>query len=516
MKKKSFFIWFIGILSLFFLVGCGNYKEDKITFKEKNITIPIGSSTKLELIENVKNVRYKSSNEDIVFVNENGYIIGKNNGTATITAYLSENEKINDRCNVTVYTEPTIIYPTNISLNTTNINLKIGDTYKLSYSIEPSNATTNIKWETSNSEVATVDNNGLVTAKKDGTATITVKTSNKLYDTCSIKIDSLENIAVTDISLNKTNVNIKTKRLVSLVATITPSNATNKSVTWESSNPSVAKVDNNGKVTGLEIGEATIIAKTNNGKTATARIKVDPLSILIIGNSKTFRTNSIDKSPSFNFVELAYKNGYLTDSSKKIETKKKDSSNFIGVHKNVTITAKNGSNFATRVVSPFSKYILARNFDVIILQEKTSIAALPDFNKYYDDTKRIIELIGGKNYKGQIYFRTSWPPKTSDFSKDLKYMNSNTEKVASMINKEYGIKTYVINDGNAFKEALNNKIEVYVSDNNHQNINGAYLSALCMYVKVYNEDGAKVKTDLYVTNKDIANKLKIIANSECK
>jgi uncharacterized repeat protein (TIGR02543 family) len=589
--KKSLLIGIIGILSLFFLVGCGNNAVDKISFKEKSITIEKGSSYTLELNENVKNVKFKSSDENIVLVNDNGYITGKNNGYATVTAYIEGMEDINDTCNVTVYTEQTIIYPQNISLNKTSINLKVGNNEKLSYTIEPSNANTNIKWETSNNKVATV-NNGLVKAVGEGSATITVKTSNNLYATCSVSVSknqvttkytltynanggsvsptsktlnrgdkygtlptptrsgytfsgwyteknggnkvgsnttissnttiyahwqkNKENVPVTSISLNKTSANVKTKRSIKLVATITPSNASNKTITWTSSDTSIAKVDKEGKVTGLKIGEATITATSNNGKKASAKIKVNPLTILIVGNSKTFRTNDKDKRPSFNFVDIAYKGKYLNNSSSKIETKAKDKSIFIGVHKNVTITAKNGSYFATRTVSPFKEYILARNFDVIILQEKTAIAAGTDFNKYYDDTKKFVELIGGKNYKGRLYFRTSWPLKSSDFEKDLKAMNSNTEKVASKINKDYGIKTYVIHDGNAFKKALNNKIEVYVPDNNHQNINGAYLSALCMYVKVYNEDATKVTTNLYVTDKTIANKLKNIANSECK
>lgn len=80
-------------------------------------------------------------------------------------------------------------------------------------------------------------------------------------------------VAVTGISLNKTSLSLTVGNSATLTATIKPSNATNKTVTWTSSNTSVAKVSN-GKVTGLKAGTATITAKSNNGKTATCKVTI--------------------------------------------------------------------------------------------------------------------------------------------------------------------------------------------------------------------------------------------------
>lgn len=81
-------------------------------------------------------------------------------------------------------------------------------------------------------------------------------------------------IAVTKVSLNKTSVTVKRGSKYTLKATVSPSNATNKKVTWSSANPSVASVSSSGVVLGKRSGTATITAKTSNGKKATCKVKV--------------------------------------------------------------------------------------------------------------------------------------------------------------------------------------------------------------------------------------------------
>ena len=114
--------------------------------------------------------------------------------------------------------------------------------------------------------------------------------------------------AVTGITLNKTKVSLKTGGTVSLTATVKPSNASNKAVTWSSSNKAVAKVDKNGKVTALKSGTATITVKTSDGgKTAKAVINVaDPKNGLIYSDGKwTYYTNDkVNKS----YTGLVYHN----------------------------------------------------------------------------------------------------------------------------------------------------------------------------------------------------------------
>ena len=128
-------------------------------------------------------------------------------------------------------------------------------------------------WTSSDSNVAAVAN-GKVTAVKAGTATITVKTEdgNKTA-TCTVTVKA-KTYPVESVTLDKTSVELTEGEETTLTATINPSNATNKNVTWTSSDSNVATVAN-GKVTAVKAGTATITVKTEDGnKTATCTVTV--------------------------------------------------------------------------------------------------------------------------------------------------------------------------------------------------------------------------------------------------
>nr|MCR5206672.1 Ig domain-containing protein [Lachnospiraceae bacterium] len=185
------------------------------------------------------------------------------------------------------------IYATGVKLNKNSTSIPVGGTEKLIGTISPSNATRqNLLWTTSNSNVATVSSEGVVTAVSIGTATITAKTFNGKTDTCVVTVIP---VGVTGVSLNKTSLSLEIGSSESLTATISPSNATDKSVSWTTSNASVATVSN-GKVTGVAAGTATITVKTNNGKTATCTVTVDPVSVKSVSLNKTSLTLDIGKS----------------------------------------------------------------------------------------------------------------------------------------------------------------------------------------------------------------------------
>ena len=106
-----------------------------------------------------------------------------------------------------------------------------------------------------------------------------------------------QNVEVTGISLNKNSLELIIGNSGSLTANITPSNATNKSVTWSSSNSNIISVDNSGKVTAKAIGNATITAKTANGKTASATVYSDVEKITIsVSNSYISKYGTIQSS----------------------------------------------------------------------------------------------------------------------------------------------------------------------------------------------------------------------------
>ena len=158
-------------------------------------------------------------------------------------------------------------------------DLRVGDTYKIKTTSMPTNS--EVTWGSNNKKVATVDSNGNITAVGPGEATIyatsTIKCDEDKYvytisrDSCTVSVREPD-VLVTDLSLNKSNVEIMLGRTETLTATVTPTNATNKNVEWSSSNESIATVDN-GVVKSISCGDCVITAKCGN-YTKTCNIKV--------------------------------------------------------------------------------------------------------------------------------------------------------------------------------------------------------------------------------------------------
>ena len=235
---------------------------------------------------------WTSTDEDIVTVDANGKIEGVATGTASIIAMAGD---VMELCEVTVYEKVTGVYIDGYSKT-----MATGETYQLSATVYPSNAENkNITWSSSDERVATVDETGLVTAVAYGTATITVTTEDSGYtDTFTVTV---EPIAVTGVSLNAKTAVVGVQSTYQLVATITPQNATEQGVTWTSSKPAVATVED-GMVTGVSEGTAIIIAKTKDGaKTASCTVTVKDLSVTGITLDKT--ELSMDSKTSYQLTE---------------------------------------------------------------------------------------------------------------------------------------------------------------------------------------------------------------------
>ena len=216
-----------------------------------------------------KTVEWSSSDEKVATVKD-GKVTAVAPGTATITVKTVDGEKT-ATCKVTV--EKKGIPVNKVTLNKTTQTLEIGSEVTLVATVSPSNATNKkLTWSSSNSEVATVDQNGKVKAVKAGTSSITVTTEDGgKKATCAVTVN---NKAVSTITLNKSSLSLKETQTAQLTATISPANATDQTLTWTSSNNSVAVVDKTGKVTALKAGTATITAKSSNNKTATCSVTV--------------------------------------------------------------------------------------------------------------------------------------------------------------------------------------------------------------------------------------------------
>ena len=164
---------------------------------------------------------------------------------------------------------------TGISLDLSSITLKVNETATLSAIVEPSNATDKtVTWSTSDASVATVKD-GVVTAVAPGTATINVTTTDGGYKaTCTVTVNAAT-VSVSSVSLDKTSLEMTEGETQALTATVNPADATNQTVSWSSSNTSVATVSSLGVVTAVALGTATItVTTTDGGYTATCAVTV--------------------------------------------------------------------------------------------------------------------------------------------------------------------------------------------------------------------------------------------------
>lgn len=170
-----------------------------------------------------------------------------------------------------------IVKASSISISPSTKTIQVGTTAQLSATISPSNATyKTVNWSSTNSSVASVSDSGLLTANAVGKTTIyaTAKDGSGVTGSCSVTVQD-EAIHVTSVSLSKASLTVKTGERATLTATILPNDATNKNVSWSSSDTSVTTVSN-GEVRGISVGTATITVKTADGnKTATCAVTVE-------------------------------------------------------------------------------------------------------------------------------------------------------------------------------------------------------------------------------------------------
>ena len=228
-----------------------------LTGSEKEIVIKTTPTD----ADDIGTVTYTSADETVAKV-VNGKVQGLKAGTTTITATAGT---LTAEFNVTVTDEEKPA--TSITLDKTTLSVEKGKTDVLTATVLPADTTDKVVWSSSNEAVATVEN-GTVTAKGKGTAVITAKAGGKSA-TCTVTVT----VPVESVTLDEENISLEKGGSAVLTATVNPSDATDKTVTWESNDITVATVDENGKVTAEGKGTALITAKAG-GKSATCTVTV--------------------------------------------------------------------------------------------------------------------------------------------------------------------------------------------------------------------------------------------------
>ncbi len=247
------------------------------------------------------NVEYEGENIEFVTI----YVIGDDNeviytyegapvseltvnveGYQNVTCQISVNGQVTEFEHLVSPGE--IVHVQSVNLSEASLELGVGETKTVTATVLPENATNKeLIWSSSNNSVATVEN-GLITALKEGKTTITVKSKDG-YKSSSLELTVNKKpsiIHVESISLDETELNMLTGDRATLSATVLPDNAKNKSVTWSSSDESVATVNNKGRVTAVGAGTATITATSvDGGFTAICTINVTQKNVPVVGVS---------------------------------------------------------------------------------------------------------------------------------------------------------------------------------------------------------------------------------------
>lgn len=218
-----------------------------------------------------KNVKWTSNNKKIATVDKNGYVTAKSKGVARITATTTDGSNLSATCTVTVKQMVTMI------VNTMNITRGNNDVKRKLPVMVGNNATNKtLNYRSGNSKVVSVNAKGQITAKKKGTATVSVKTTDGTNIVVYYRVTVKQ--LVTSVKLNKKAISLKAKgkakqKTYTLKATVTKG-ANNKKVKWTTSNKKVAVVNSKGKVTAKKKGTCYISVTSTDGSRKSAKCKV--------------------------------------------------------------------------------------------------------------------------------------------------------------------------------------------------------------------------------------------------
>ena len=279
-----------------------------------NKSIKVGETLQLKaevLPEDANNsVKWESSHPEVATVDQQGLVTASKtkSGTTKITVTSEENANVSKSCEVVVQD----IAIERIELNKTFLSLEEGETAVLEAKVYPDTTNLNkgVDWSVDDINVATVTD-GVVTAVAPGETVIiaTSKGDSSKVKRCTVVVTA-KKIAVTGITLNKSNLELEIGQYETLTATVTPANATDKAVNWSSSNSMVATVDSDGKVTALSSGTTKITVTTQDGGKMASCIVTVPepivpaIPVSSITLSQTTATLTFGQSVSVNVTVM--------------------------------------------------------------------------------------------------------------------------------------------------------------------------------------------------------------------
>ena len=374
-----------------------------VTLNKTSLTLTAGETSELSATVNPSNatdksISWASNDTSVVTVDETGIVTAKAPGTATITVTTADGNKTAN-CLVTV-TAATV--PVNgVELSTTTGSLVVGESATLTATISPANASNKeVSFATDNADVATVDANGKVTAVGAGVAIITVTTKDgSKTATCKVTVSAaVVDVDVTGVALDRTSASMAINDTITLVATVSPENATNKAVSWSSSNTDVATVNENGVVTAKAAGESTITVTTADGeKTATCKVTVSAAVVEVTGVSLSQKTVTLKIDETTKLAAVVSP----SDASYQSITWKSDDPAVANVGSDGTVTAISAGSTKIRgyvVEADGRDWLYSASCDVTVLADKVEevskkIEELPDPAEVKPEDEDVIKQV---------------------------------------------------------------------------------------------------------------------------
>ncbi len=257
-------------------------------------------------------LNWTSFDTNVAKVTANGTVIGISPGTTKISV-TSENGCYAE-CDVTVK-QPSLY----VLLSKKSVELEMGLSYKLSTALYPENSTDTLSFSSSSTGVATVSNDGIITALKAGTATITVKSSSGATDTCTVTVKN-KTVFPESVTLDTYEANIQVNEFKQLTSTVLPSNVTDKAVKWYSLDEKIVTVSDTGVIKGIGSGTTTVKAVSSNGIFAECSVTVidyfeTPKIVLSNASSLAGKTVTLDLETknNYGFSSLSIDITYDTD-----------------------------------------------------------------------------------------------------------------------------------------------------------------------------------------------------------
>ncbi len=244
-----------------------------------------------------------------------------------------------------------------VTLNQTSLNMNAGSQFTLVATVSPTTALDKtITWSSTNAGVASVNNNGVVSAISNGVAVIKATSSNGKEAQCTVTVTT----EPTGITLSQNQLTLNVEDVYNLTANVLPSTASNQTVNWTSSNQGVAMVDSTGKITALSKGTTTITASTSNNKTANCVVNVTDNATSIKLNYTDYtleRTNTFNLIATITPANITNKNIRWSTNNATIATVDQ-TGKVTGINNGtaiITATTENGNLSATCVVRVITK-----------------------------------------------------------------------------------------------------------------------------------------------------------------